>query len=298
MLTLGTALQRLVPNPFYGIVTNPGVLSSSTVTQGQLLRPYPHFGNMTIFNPTAASSSYHGLTLKVERRFASGIGFLASYTTSKNISDAPATVGPTVGHQNSYDRRADRSLVEEDIAQRLVASASWELPFGRGKRLGDAWNAPLDSALGGWQVNAIVSMQSGSPLALTTSPNTSRALGGVQRPNSAGFSAKKSGPIQSRLDAFLDASAFSAPAPFTYGNAGRTLPDVRGPRFSNLDLSFVKTFRVKENLRLQFRGELFNAFNMPMFGLPNQSFGARNFGMITSQQNDPRQVQLALRLTF
>jgi len=298
VLALGTALQRLVPNPFFGIVTNPGVLNSRTVTQGQLLRPYPHFGNMTIFNPTAAASTYHGLTLKVERRFASGIGFLASYTTSKNISDAPATVGPSVGHQNAYDRRSDRSLVEEDIAQRFMASASWELPFGRGKRLGAAWSAPVDVVLGGWQVNAIVSMQSGSPLALTTSPNTSRALGGVQRPNSQGFSAKKSGPVQPRLDAFLDASAFSAPAPFTYGNTGRTLPDVRGPRFSNLDLSFVKTFRVREGVRLQFRGELFNAFNMPIFGLPNQSYGSRNFGMITSQQNDPRQVQLALRLTF
>lgn len=140
--------------------------------------------------------------------------------------------------------------------------------------------------------------QSGPPLAITNTPNTAGAPGGVQRPNSRGVSANKTGPVQSRLDDFLDASAFSAPEPFTYGNVARTLPDVRGPRNSNLDLSFFKSFAVRENVRLQFRAEFFNAFNAPVFGLPNQSFGARNFGAITGQQNDPRQTQLALRLTF
>jgi hypothetical protein len=297
-LALGTALQQLVPNPFYGIITTPGVLSQPTVTRGQLLRPYPHFGNLNIFNPASAASTYHGFTLKAERRFASGLGFLVSYTTSKNISDAPATVGPAAGHQNAYDRRSDRSLVEEDIAQRLVVSGSWQLPLGRGRQFGAGWNRALEGILGGWQLNSIVSVQSGTPLVISNTPNTARALGGGQRPNSDGFSAAKSGRIQDRLESYMDAEAFSVPEPFTFGNVGRTLPDVRGPRYSNVDLSVAKTFPVRENIDLQLRGEIFNAFNTPIFGLPNQAFGNRQFGTITSQANDPRQVQLALRLVF
>jgi len=297
-LALGNALQQLVPNPFFGIVTNPGPLSSAQVARGQLLRPYPHYGNLTVFNPAAAASTYHGFSIKAERRFAAGLGFLASYTTSKNISDAPATVGPLAQHQDSYNRRADRSLVEEDIAQRFTSSLTWEIPVGRGHKLGSNWSRPLNAIAGGWQINALASMQSGAPLVITNSPNTSRALGGTQRPNSTGISAVLGGNTQSRLNGFLNPAAFSQPALFTYGNVSRTLPDVRGPRFSNLDLSIFKIFPLSEAVRLQFRTEMFNATNSPMFGLPNGAFGTANFGVINSQANRPRQVQLALRLYF
>ncbi len=297
-LALGTALQTLVPNPFFGVITAPGTLNRSTVARGQLLRPYPHFGNLTVFNPAAGGSTYHGFTAKVERRFARGLGFLLSYTNSKNISDAPATIGPLAQHQDAYDRRSDRSLVEEDIAQRIVGSVSWQLPFGNGQRYGSAWNRGLDLVLGGWQLNSLFSLQSGPPLALTNTPNTSRALGGSQRPNSTGTSAARSGRVQDRLNDFLNTSVFTAPVPFTYGNVGRTLPDVRGPRMSNVDLSIFKMFPIREQVRLHLRAEFFNAFNSPMFGLPNSAFGNRAFGTITGTMNDPRQVQLALRLTF
>ena len=123
-------------------------------------------------------------------------------------------------------------------------------------------------------------------------------MGGTQRPNSKGFNAGKTGRIQHRLNEFLNPDAFSAPEPFTYGNVGRTLPDVRGPRYSNVDLSLFKTFFIKERFRLQLRGEFFNAFNSPMFGDPNTSFGGRNFGRIRRQINSPRQIQLALKLYF
>ncbi|MEK7754241.1 MAG: hypothetical protein AAB654_20115, partial [Acidobacteriota bacterium] len=297
-LAQGNALQQLVPNPFFGIVTNPGVLRSAQVARGQLLRPYPQFGSLTVFNPAAGGSTYHGFSAKVERRFAAGLGFLASYTTSKNISDAPATVGPAAAHQDAYNRRADRSLVEENIAQRFTSSVTWELPVGRGRKLGMGWSGPLDALAGGWQINALVSMQSGAPLVITNSPNTARALGGTQRPNSTGIGAAMDGSVQSRLNGYLNPAAFSAPALYTHGNVSRTLPDARGPRGSNIDLSIFKIFTLRESLRLQFRAEMFNATNTPNFGLPNGGFGTANFGLITGQSNRPRQVQLALRLYF
>ena len=297
-LRLGNALQTLVANPFFGIVTSPGGLSQAQVARGQLLRPYPQFGNLTVFNPAAAASTYHGFTAKAERRFAAGIGFLASYTFSKNISDGPATIGPLAGHQDSFNRRADRAVVEEDTPHRFVASAVWEMPFGRSRRFGANWNRGVDAFLGGWQLNAIAMRQSGAPLIFSTSSNTTRALGGTQRPNSTGVSGAKSGSAQSLLNDYLNRAAFSLPEPFTYGNVARALGDVRGPRYSNLDLSIVKSFQVTERVRVQFRGEWFNATNSPMFGLPNDAFGAPAFGTITSQANRPRQTQLALRLHF
>jgi hypothetical protein len=297
-LALGTALQQLVPNPFFGVIEAPGVLRNPTITRGQLLRPYPHFLNLTVFNPAAAASTYHGLSLKAERRFSNGLGFLTSWTTAKNISDAPATVGPGVAHQDAHNRRADRSLVEEDISQRFVGSASYELPFGKGKLIGSRWNGPTDLSLGGWQVNGIFTKQGGFPLAIATSPNTLNALGGRQRPNATGISAATSGRVQDRLDNFINPAAFSAPAPFTFGNVARTLPDVRGPGLTNLDFSLFKTFALTEALRLQFRAESFNLTNSPMFGLPNQSFGTVAFGAITGTANNPRQLQFALRMFF
>jgi hypothetical protein len=141
-------------------------------------------------------------------------------------------------------------------------------------------------------------MQSGAPLVLTAKPNTARALGGTQRPNSTGAKAALEGRVQDRLNGYLNPAAFSSPAAYTYGNVGRTLPDTRGPRFSNLDLSIFKILSVTEKARLQFRAEAFNATNSPMFGLPNGGFGSANFGVIANQLNRPRQIQMALRLYF
>jgi hypothetical protein len=297
-LALGSQLQTLVPNPFYGVIETPGVLSTPTVRYGQLLRPYPHFGNLTIFNPAVGQSIYHGASIKVERRFSSGLGFLASYTFSKNISDAPATVGPSVAHQDAYNRAADRSVVEDDLPHRFIGSSTWELPFGRGKRFGSGWNAIAEGFLGGWQINGIVTLQSGLPLAFATSPNNLNALGGRQRPNATGISANTEGRIQDRLNNYLNPAAFTAPEPFTYGNVGRVLGDVRSDSFSNVDLSLFKVFALSETARLQVRGEAFNFFNHPVFGLPNTTVGAAAFGTITGQRNNPRQIQLGLRIFF
>jgi hypothetical protein len=297
-LALGSRLQTLVPNPFYGVVTGPGVLSTPTVRLGQLMRPYPHYGNLTVFNPAVGQSIYHGASIKLERRFASGLGFLASYTFSKNISDAPATVGTPVAHQNAYDRASDRSVVEDDLPHRFIGSTTWELPFGKGRRFGTNMSRLADAFVGGWQINGIVTLQSGLPLAFATSPSNLNALGGRQRPNATGISANTEGRIQDRLTRYLNPAAFSMPEPFTFGNVGRVLGDVRSPWFSNVDLSLFKVFTITEQVRLQVRGEAFNAFNHPVFGLPNVSVGAAAFGSITNQRNSPRQVQLGLRLFF
>jgi len=283
-------------------------LSQTTVTRGQLLRPFPQFGTITLEKAAIGNSVYHSFQLRVDRRFSRGFSLLASYTAGKLIDDISTSgtglLPPYAFMQNWYDRKAERALATYDVAQRLVISGLYEVPFGRG------WGRLAESLVGGWQVNGIATFSSGFPLILTNSVNNSGALNqmmgaggapanGTQRPNSVGRSAKKSGEIVDRLNQFLDTSAFAQPAPFTFGNTSRTLPDVRGPGLSNLDLSLFKNFKLFENgAFIQFRAEAFNLTNTPRFGMPNTTFGVAAFGVIAGQANDPRQIQFGLRLQF
>src|SRR5579885_1469679 len=118
------------------------------------------------------------------------------------------------------------------------------------------------------------------------------------RPNNNGHNAKLEGPVESRLNRYFDTSVFSPAAPFTFGNTGRTLPDVRGPGVRNVDFSLFKNFRIRERMTAQLRGEAFNATNTVQFGLPNTTLNSNQFGRITSQANSPRQLQVGLKLAF
>ena len=251
--------------------------------------------------------------MRVDHRFRHGVSFLGAYTWSKLIDDVSSSGtglnGPAVYTQDWFNRRADRSLSVFDVTHRLVLSGTYEMPFGRGKRFGRGMNRAVDSFLGGWQMNGIAVFASGLPLALTNAVNTSNALGqlngagaptnGTQRPNNNGASAVKNGAVVDRLNQYFNTAVFSQPAPFTFGNVSRTLPDVRQPAAKNLDLSVFKNFNLTEHGKvLEFRAEAFNATNTPIFGGPGTSFGAANFGVISSVGNAPRQIQLGLRLAF
>jgi hypothetical protein len=312
-LALGSALLDQVPNPFFGIITDPtSLLSRATVSRGQLLRPYPQYGAIMVEKAAIGNSNYHALQVRVDRRFNKGVSFLAAYTWSKSIDDTSTSgtglTGPYAYMQNYHNRQAERSLSVYDVTHRLVMSGTFELPFGRGKAVGSNMPGALDAILGGWQLNGIATFASGFPLILTSSVNTSNSMGemfgagapgnGVQRPNNIGRSAKLSGPVVDRLTRYFDTTVFTQPPPFTFGNTPRTLPDVRSPSAKNLDLSLFKNFRLGESLLLQFRAEAFNATNTPIFGNPGTVFGTQAFGVINSQGNSPRQVQLALRLAF
>ena len=176
-----------------------------------------------------------------------------------------------------------------------MLSYVWELPFGRGKHYLSSAPKAIDLILGGWQVNGITTFATGQPLAVTNSvPTTS----GANRPHSVGRSAKKSGSVTDRLNEYFDKTAFTAPGPFEFGSAPRTLPDIRGDGARNFDLSLFKGFSTTERIHMQFRAEFFNIFNTPRFAEPNGAFGTSQFGTVTSQVNNPRDIQLALRLSF
>jgi hypothetical protein len=294
----GTALLQQVPNPFRPFVS-AGALSGANTTRLQLLRPYPQYLNVTNNLTSQGSSIYHSMQLKINKRLSNGFSILGAYTAGKLLTDTvPFLTGfldPTPGIQNVYDRSQERAISTQDIAQRLVISAVWEMPFGRGQRfLSDAPRA-VDLILGGWQLNGIATFQSGQPLVITTNiPTTS----GATRPNNTGQSAKLDGPVRDRLNEYFNRSVFTSPGPFEFGSTPRTLPDVREHGINNWDLSLFKNFAVTERFTLQLRGEFFNMFNRVQFGAPVGTQGNANFGTINSQGNQPRNVQLALRLSF
>lgn len=296
-LSLGPVLLEQVPNPFAPFVS-VGALSQPTVPRGQLLRPFPHFNSVQLRDVRSVSSIYHALQMKVEHRFSRGFSLLGSYTASKQIGGPMAhTVVSDPGFQNNNNLRADRSLVGFDVAQRLVMSGNWELPFGKGKALLASAPRAVNLVVGGWQINSIVTLQGGFPLGIGTAVNQTNSFGGGSRPNNNGTSAKLTGPVRDRLNRYFNTSVFSQPPPFTFGNTSRTLPDTRTPGVSNIDFSLTKTTQIGERVNTQFRAEFFNALNHANFGSPGTALGNATFGVISSAA-DPRIIQLGLKLIF
>ncbi|WP_031500308.1 TonB-dependent receptor [Bryobacter aggregatus] len=289
---LGTANQQLVPNPFYGTITDPtSSLSLPTIQAGQLLRPFPQYQSVIADFPSLGNSQYHSLQLKLEKRLSKGYTLLVGFTAAKSINDSSQDMyGPVSGIQDPTNLRMERSLDPQDVSKRLVLSGVWDLPVGRGRHFGTSWSKPMDALLGGWQFNTIASFQSGLPLVMTST--------GAARPNRIATGTAPSGPIQKNLDRAFDTSAFAVPAAFTFGNSSRTAPDMRTHGIANYDLSLFKTWKLRESLKAQFRMEAFNAFNRVQFGPPGTQAGTTSFGVITSQFNIPRQLQLALKIIF
>ncbi len=288
----GAALAQSVPNPFRGVI-NAGPLSGASITRQQSLLPFPQFTGVTGGYSFINNAIYHALAIKVEKRMSRGLSFLMAYTGSKLIDDGAnsgqvrpgAAVTTTV--QNWNNMRAERSKSSQDVPQRVVFSALWEIPFGK------AGSAFKRQVIGGWQLNAIQTIESGTPIALAAT-----IAGGGNRPNAVpGIQAKLDNPT---IDRWFNTDAFSTPAGYTYGNVSRTLPNLHTDSLYNIDLSLFKNFTIRENVKLQFRAEAFNFTNTPTFGEPGRALNSATFGVVTAQAFNPkpREVQLALRLTF
>ncbi|MBI4889246.1 MAG: hypothetical protein HY821_01395, partial [Acidobacteria bacterium] len=300
--SLGLALQDQVPNPYAGVVS--GALGGATISRSQSLKPFPYYTSVNARLPHAGNSIYHALLVSAEKRLSNGFALLASYTFGKLISDSAVVpmnfgaveVGSDNGYQNGkYNRRAERSVDPTDVANRLVISGIYELPFGKGKRYAQSGFAA--AVIGGWQLNVIGTLQGGLPLTVRGANNNL-----ANRPNSTGISAKLNNPTPQR---WFDTAQFLNPPSFTFGNVGRTLPDVRSPGVVNFDLSAIKDTTLFENLRFQIRAEMFNFVNHTNYGNPGVSFSpgaagtnvSATFGTITSAR-DPRIIQFGARLMF
>ncbi len=313
--SLGSALLAANPggNPFAGKLPTTSVLNGATITVGQLLRPYPQFTSVTIVPPTIGNSIYNSLQTKIVKRFRTGGTLLGAYTWSKNISDSDTGFGflesNAVGNiQDFYNPRASRSLTSFDVAHRLVVSYVVDLPFGRGQKWLANAKGLAGKAVSGWRVNGITTFQGGFPLPLTAQATTLQTTfgAGIARPNViAGCDKTISGSAQQRLSEWFNVGCFSQPGAFAFGSQSRTDPNLRTAGIANYDFSVVKRTQITERVGLDFNAEFFNIFNRVQFSPPGEQYNPSTintplnlFGVVIAQQNQPRLVQLALRLSF
>jgi len=248
-------------------------------------RPLPQFG--FILNSTGiANSSYHGLQLTARKAYSSGLVFQASYTYGHCIDEDSYDGKAT---RNYYLANLDRGRCIMDTRHRFVYSMVYDLPFGKN------FKGVAQQALGGWQFNTILAIQTGLPFTLVTEsdPSNTGAIFGP-RPQQICQNGNLSAS-QRTVNRWFDTSCFVLPANDTYGNDAAQNMD--GPSDKVLSLALNKTFRLTEAANLQFRAEAFNALNHPNFGRPNADVQSPSFGRISSA-GPGRQMQFALKFMF
>jgi len=322
-LKYGTiGLYNNVPNPFQYLFTQvPGkpapiindpnsTYNFATIPQIDLLRPYPQFtGSFTGFPEFVANSNYESLQVRFEKRLAYGLSVEGNYTFSKFMDYSDAGGNAWIGNlgfagapQDLTNLRAEKSVSANDVPHRLAFAAIYELPVGRGRALGRNMNRIMNGAIGGWQVNSFVTFQSGNPLVFADSNGSNGVL--ADSPNlrpSINGKACSGANIYSVVDGsanYFNVGNFFHPPDQTPGNMGRYISDCRDQGIANIDLGISKKIEFTESKFLEIRGEFFNAFNHPRFGMPDTTFGSDTFGVVSSQYNSPRHGQLGLRFVF
>ncbi len=263
----------------------------------QELRSFPSLGKI-IQRQHIANSIYHSLQLRAEKRLSRSLQFQGSFTWARSIDDADGVIPglfDSFGAQDERNLRLERGLSFFDVRKRLTFNFVYDLPLGRGRRYlaaSPVWTALLS----GWRASGIVLLQDGTPLNpvyFAFSPANSDT---PNRPNIV--PGQKIALPRSRRtpERFFNTDAFSEPPPLTFGNAGRNI--LPGPGINLFDLALHRRFGLGESRSLEFRAELFNAFNHPNFGIPGPypDFGPF-FGRIFSV-GDPRRIQMALKLNF
>jgi len=294
-LSQGTALDALVPNPFFGIIrTGDSLLTASTTRASQLLKPYQHYTGVTRFRDSVGDSWYKGLTLRLERRSDKGLAYQVSYTLSREEDTVPerfGSRGSTVIDPNDLSK--SKAVAEDDRTHVISSYFIWELPIGPGRRwINGGW---LSHAVGGWRLGGIGTFASGRPLVLagvTASNGVSTGLGAYA--NVVGDPALSAG--ERSLDHWFNTSAFVQPAPFTFGTGSRTYPDVRGSKIRRLDL-LLSRLQKRGRSTIELRVEAQNALNTPQFGEPIGGLTDVNFGRIITGGGE-RKLQLGLRFAF
>ena len=246
-LSEGASLLKTVPNPYYGQIPISSSIGGKTITEAQLIKPYPRFLNVATYRHNSGTTNYNAVEAKVEQRFSRGLTFLFAYTHSKLIDDASSVFSTTVlSSPNSSSLIAadtfrpwlERDSSSGDMPNVTSFSAIYDLPAGRGHSF--AASGIANTIFGGWSVNTIFLLQSGMPVTVTQATNNNSFAGfALQRPNLVGdpsLSPEKRTPAR-----YFNTSAFATAPQFTIGSASRN--PVRGPAYRDLDFALVKHTR-------------------------------------------------------
>jgi hypothetical protein len=307
------SIQRKLPGNLVATGTYLGNKGTNLLTTSYVnvlnpitgVRPYPAFG-VVAWRGNDSNSNFNALQFNVRREFQNGFLLTANYMWSHSINDGGIGGGESDTVQDVFCRACDRASSDDDVRQVFNLNATYQLPFGAGRRY--FTNPGVARAiLGGWTVNTIGTARSGLPVNITIDRSNSSVPGGYnvassERPNLIpGVSLIPAGG-QTPND-WINLAAFAIPAAGTFGNLGRNA--FRGPDLWQVDASLAKRISVTERIGIQLRAEVFNLFNRAQYGNPVADISALNFGQITTPVNQnaigsgtPREIQLAVRVNF
>ncbi len=254
-------------------------------------QPFPAFDPAILTSTNDANSSFHGLSIRAEKRYSNGFYFLGNYQFSKNLDN---NSGEAEANDTSFrmNKRLDRGRSRYDQRHRSTISGGYELPFGRKQKFLNNSRA-ADLVAGGWQIQGILTALSGPPF----TPNGPSVCDcGSFIPQRVNVLRPDYGRLSTRTpNRWFDATAYALPARGFQGAAGRNV--LEGPGFQTLDFSAVKIFHLTERANLQFRAELFNIFNHANFNNPDGNISSSTVGVI-SAANDGRSIQFGLKATW
>jgi hypothetical protein len=298
---VGTSAIELGHFHFFGNQAMPGPGDI------QPRRPYPDFG-FTAQMGSGANANYNGLQVQLTKRMSNGLQILAGYTFAKNISNNEGEEGgysdggAPLG-QNDNNPHGERALTVNDVRHRLTFSTLYELPFGRGRRWLSHTNAFVNGVLGGWELTALGSFQTGFPITPQSGIDSANVGTGNWRPDRTCDGNLPSS--QRTISQWFDTSCFTNQfliadnnnGIFRFGNSGRSV--ITGPGIRNVDFALLKDFHITESMKVQFRAEAFNAMNHANFGADGviTHVNDSRFGQVTSA-SEPRDVQIALKFLF
>jgi outer membrane receptor protein involved in Fe transport len=263
---------------------------------------------------SSSNTAYNSLQFSGRKRMSAGLEFVANYTLSQLLTDNRGFFGQgaalsTEGayYQNTYDRRGDWGPGFFDARHLFSLGGTYEIPIGRQKAIGTDWGGAANAILGGWKLGYMINAHSGFPVTILHNDVSRQAVRGFTRPDRY----RPLNITSQTIDNWFGASntycatpgvddgtcAYGSPALGKFGNSQKGTE--REPSFGGFDLSIGKQFPIKEFQYIEFRANLYNAFNHPNFGRPSPNVGqASTFGLITTQVNSPRSIELALRFVF
>jgi hypothetical protein len=311
---------ELVPNPFQSMFTGPNavfnepdsIYNNDTIPLGNLLRRFPQFdGDFEGLPLMAASSWFNGLLVRFQKRPSHGLSFEGNYTWSKTTDYSSYGANSFIFHftdaglgnpQDINNLRAEHSIGINDTPQRFVLAAVYDLPFGRNRWMGGGMNRILDAIVGGWSMNALVTLQSGQPIPFGLANGS--IADGTQRPNIlcskllTGISLHDLAFSTDPTASYYNGNCLGVPEDQVPGNAPRFSANARGQGIKNTDMGFFKDFTIREGMKLELRAEFFDLTNTPRFRVPDSLLGDSGFGRVIRTTGHPRNGQIAVRFEF
>jgi hypothetical protein len=306
------SMQKQLPGSIVaelGYIGNTGYGLWGTFAGNQPLTPGPGgvatrrpFAPYTIAPITKSSpwgrSHYQGMIARIEKRYSKGLYLLANFTWGRAIDNASgvaldgcAYCGTQEAVQNAYNLRGQYGPSSSNSPRRFVFSTNYDLPFGPGHAM---FSKGVGSwLLGGWQASVIWTAQDGSPFTVRLSQDNAN-VGNTSWPDRV-CSGKLDNPTVQR---WYDTSCFVTPPQYRFGNSGRNI--LYGPGMNNVDFAMHRFFPIpiREDMKLEFRGEFYNVFNRAQLGMPETNLGLPQTGQITTTSAPNRQIQLGLKLLW